>query len=154
MKAPKLTSNLDDLINTVKKAEQASIESKKHFSDEAFRELWANYHSNIESKTVNIALKTILFEIAETTIKVIVPNERIRDLFVQEKDFSDLLNDTFKEEHILLNTTIDLERFPALIEAMKTVKPMTAQEKYVEMVKKNPKLEQFRKDFDLKLDTN
>ncbi len=101
-----------------------------------------------------IALKTILFEIAQTTIKVIVPNERIRDLFVQEKDFSDLMNDTFKEEHLLLNTKIDLERFPALIEAMKTVKPMTAQEKYVEMVKKNPNLDKLRAAFDLKLDMN
>lgn len=140
------------MIQNVKKDENKILQQKKEFSEATFQKLWQEYYSKIDSATVKAALRNIIFEIADTTLNVIVPNERIREVFVQDKSFSDKLGEAFLNQQINLHFEIDLSRFPDLEESFKPQKTLTIQEKYVELLKINPKLEDFRQRFKLKID--
>lgn len=143
---------MDQLISAVKKEEEESLGHKKELTQSSFETLWKDYHSKIESITVLTALKNIIFEIAGTTINVTVPNERIKDLFVHDKEFTTLMNDSFTVSNIDLNCNIDLSKFPELEASFKVKKVLNNQEKFIHLQKRNPMLDELRKKFDLKID--
>ncbi len=143
---------MDELIKNVAQEERQSKQDKVPFEEAKFRQLWKEHFDSIGSKTVSEALKNLIFEIAKTTINVIVPNERIKDLFVEEKGFSDQVDLVFLEEDLVMTPIIDMSRFPEYEENLKVRTPMTATQRYQYLRVKNPDLDHLMEALDLKLE--
>ncbi|MFD2160965.1 DNA polymerase III subunit gamma/tau [Paradesertivirga mongoliensis] len=148
---PSIIPNLNDLSGNSDKAEEdtpkyVSGESRVPFSSETFLGVWNNYAAQIK-KAGKINLFTIMTANPPTLlddfkIELVIDNRIQEELLMLEK--IDLLN------HLRLtleNFGIDIITRQA--EQNEKKKLYTSHEKYQHMVAKNPKLEEFRRKFNL-----
>ncbi len=146
-----VTSDLDGLISSIKEKEEAKQQSLPDFDASALEEDWNTFRSKISAKSVIAAFKHVEFTSDGNSIQVFVPTERIKEVLLDSNYFVDI-SARFKQENISHQISIDKERFPDYDDGGNQVKPKTDMEKYQEMVKKNPALEQLRKKLDLEFD--
>jgi DNA polymerase-3 subunit gamma/tau len=148
---PSIIPNLNDLSGSNNKVEEdepkyVSGESRKPFSADEFLNLWNNYAADIK-KAGKINLFTIMTAnpptvLDEFKIELTIENRIQEELLMVEK--IDLLNFLRVK---LENFGIDIITRQA--EQNQKKKLYTSHEKYQHMVNKNPKLEEFRRKFNL-----
>lgn len=153
MAGSSLIPNLNDLTSATKQEEEKpefiSGDSKNPFSAASMLEFW-NEYANQMKQTGKINLFTLMTSNAPSLldnfqIELIIENKIQEDLLVQEK--IDLLNFLRVK---LQNFSVDITT--KQIEQTNKKRLYTSSEKYQHMVEKNPKLEDFRRRFNLDLD--
>jgi DNA polymerase-3 subunit gamma/tau len=151
LKSASIIPNLNDLSSPVNTAEEdtpkyVSGDSRKPFTGDEFLKLWNKYAEDIK-KTGKINLYTIM----NTNAPTVLDDFKI-DLVIENRIQEELL---MIEKIDLLNfLRVSLENFGIDIitrqsEQTDKKKLYTSQEKYQHMVAKNPKLEEFRRKFNL-----
>lgn len=142
--------------NSIKTKEEKEVEiievtgnEKEDFTQEDFIEAWVNYSKLVKSEN-KMSLVTLMDNYTPTLKENFVIELQIESKFqagelLHEK--TGILNYLRTQLH---NFSIQLET--VIVEQMENKKPYTSTDKYLFMVKKNPKLEDFRKTFNLDLD--
>jgi len=129
--------------------EELNGNEKEDFNQENFIKAWATY-SGIAKAENKMNLVALMDNYTPTLkddflIEIQVENKLQEDELTNQK--TDLLNYLRPQ---LRNYTIQIQSI--IVEQMENKKPYTSTDKYHFMVKKNPKLEEFRKAFNLDLD--
>jgi len=149
---PSITSNIDALINDIKKKESNPSINKLEFSQKTFDALWNEYRNNIDSMTVKNALENCIFEVQPNQVSCFFPSIRIKDIFIQQKEFSTLIQERFVQEDIAIETTVEISRFPDFEELMRKRRTLTTKEKFELLERKNPLIRTLIETMKLKLD--
>ncbi|TKB98871.1 DNA polymerase III subunit gamma/tau [Pedobacter cryophilus] len=142
--------------NSIKTKEEKEVEiievtgnEKEDFTQEDFIKAWVNYSKQVKSEN-KMSLVTLMDNYTPTLKENYIIELQIENKFqagelLHEK--TGILN--YLRTH-LHNFSIQLET--VIVEQLENKKPYTSTDKYLFMVKKNPKLEDFRKTFNLDLD--
>ncbi|MBC7912834.1 MAG: DNA polymerase III subunit gamma/tau [Pyrinomonadaceae bacterium] len=148
---PSIIPNLNDLTsqsdnNDEDTPKYISGESRKPFSAEEFLEIWYMYAADIKK-----AGKINLFTIMNTNPPTLLENFKI-ELLIENRLQEELL--VLEKIDMLNFIRLKLENFGIDIitrqaEQNEKKKLYTSHEKYQHMVEKNPKLEEFRRKFNL-----
>ena len=146
MSSPRLGS-VQSLLKKVRaeNAKESNREDKQLELPEVLS-IWQSYADNQESQTVCNILKTTELSVQNSKIVATVGSNISKSVILQETALIDQLRNTLKVPKLTIEIKIDGSKVVA------RPKVLTVREKYEEMVKENPLLEEFRKTFHLDLD--
>lgn len=145
-----INTNLDSLINKIKKEENTKSESALEWNLVNVQKVWNEYKEKTQSNSTKAALENVILEIQENSLLAKVPSELIKEKIIAEKGVQIDLRSNFHDD-LSINYEVNLDLFPDY-QTIPVKKILTDEEKYRIMLEKNPNLEKLVKNFDLGLD--
>ena len=144
---------ISDLEATIQQEEDQQNGSRKALTLEGVLEIWQNYISQSSSPVVKQILGNTQLSLDVKNIRAIVATQHAKNTILQETAVIEKIREHFHDNEITLQVDID----QSLVKASDIKKPkslLTNKEKFEQLRKKNPLLDDFRRRFDLKLDND
>jgi DNA polymerase III subunit gamma/tau len=134
----------------LKEQEKDKNATKKELTFDEVNAVWQEYRNNVSSMSTKTALGHTHFIVDRHIIKVYTPSTYIKERVMQESDLIAQLRTSFFREDLVLDITVDKTKFPDYEDQTVVKTKLTTRETYDAMVKKNPALEDFIKELQLK----
>jgi len=144
-------SSLDDILLKAQQEVDSGSIAPKNVTLEEVEDVWSEYIKTIESATTSGILNTVIKEVRDGKVLIMVPSNIAREEIQQEADLYALLRDRFNRNDLVVEISVDREKFPDLIEENQ-VKLFTPKEKYDHLKAINPLVDDLIEQLDLKLD--
>ncbi|MEK7255532.1 MAG: DNA polymerase III subunit gamma/tau, partial [Bacteroidota bacterium] len=144
---PKLGS-LNDFDAEIEEAENIPTTEAK-LTQEDLQAAWSTYQTSLEKDSVRMVLKNGEVHLEGEKVVALVGTALAENTIRQETKLMDFLRKQLHAPKLSLEIRIDPAKVPAYIAP---AKPLTTSEKYHQMRKTNPLVEEMRKRFDLTLD--
>lgn len=141
-------NELQKKVEELKRKEQEDAANEIPVTREAVRNLISEYIETIESKSLIEIMKIVEIEIKDNAIEFHTPSIIARESVQQQDQLLDNIRDYFSKPTISIPVLKSPKRFPDY-EAPKVKKPLSDQEKYKIMVKKNPNVKTLQQKLDL-----
>ncbi|MBK6545175.1 MAG: DNA polymerase III subunit gamma/tau [Saprospiraceae bacterium] len=146
---PKL-GNLDKIKQKIEADEKQRVERLIEFNEENVAKFWEQCKEEEKSNSLKVILQNVILKNDKNTITLAVGNVISREAIRAELKLDEKIRQTFKEKNIKYQIEID----PALaaLEEKKSIKILSAKEKWDLMISTNTKLEDFKNKLQLKVD--
>jgi len=142
----------EDLQSQVNEETAQTIDSISQLNQENLEATWKAYYEKITSPSVKSVFKHAEVTIVdEDSILIKVGSSMGKGMVQQEYELMNFIRTSLKHPKLVLDVEIDASKVP-VNNKPKPTKLSTPAEKYNKVVKMNPKVEELRKRFDLKLD--
>jgi len=142
----------EDLQSQVNEETAQTIDSISQLNQENLEATWKAYYEKITSPSVKSVFKHAEVTIVdEDSILIKVGSAMGKGMVQQEYELMNFIRTSLKHPKLVLDVEIDASKVP-VNNKPKPTKLSTPAEKYNKVVKMNPKVEELRKRFDLKLD--
>ncbi len=148
MKISKLPS-LEDLEDEVDKEAPGNV-NQENITVEDVEAAWMSFLETMKSQSAKVALKRVAFQVEGSKIKVSVGSRMSKSMIQEELELMPHLRNKLQNNKLILNVYVDSNMAPKDM-TEKAPKPITDKEKYDQMCKVNPKIDDLRERFDLKL---
>ena len=142
----------EDLQSQVNEETAQTIDSISQLNQENLEATWKAYYEKITSPSVKSVFKHAEVTIVdEDSILIKVGSAMGKGMVQQEYELMNFIRTSLKHPKLVLDVEIDASKVP-VNNKPKPTKLSTPAEKYNKVVEMNPKVEELRKRFDLKLD--
>ncbi|MFK7772389.1 MAG: DNA polymerase III subunit gamma/tau [Saprospiraceae bacterium] len=142
----------EDLQSQVNEELAQSIDSVSRLNQENLEETWKSYYEKVTSPSVKSVFKHAEVTIVdEDSILIKVGSTMGKGMVQQEYELMNFIRTSLNHPKLILEVEIDASKIP-VDKKPKPTKLSTPAEKYNKIIEMNPKVEELRKRFDLKLD--
>ena len=142
----------EDLQSQVNEEIAQNIDSVSQLNPENLEATWKAYAEQITSPSVKSVFKhSEVIIVDEDSILIKVGSAMGKGMVQQEYELMDFIRTSLKHPKLVLKVEVDTTKAP-VINKPKPTKLSTPAEKYTKIIEMNPKVEELRKRFDLKLD--
>lgn len=117
---------------------------------ENIAEVWENYAAGVQSPSLQGTLRRAVLTVDAHRISAKVGSSMSQDFIKKELPLTDLLRAKFNIPG--LTVVVEIDESLAQTNQIKVKKPLTVKDRYDSFVQANPKVEEFRQRFKLKLD--
>ena len=109
--------------------------------------------SSLDTQSTIIALGSTKLSLdGENKINIVTPNKLNTETVKKEMNLIELIRNSFPDRELEIKVEEDISQFPELEVVEKVQKAKTNEEKLEILVEKNPKISEFIKRFDLKVE--
>jgi DNA polymerase III subunit gamma/tau len=143
--------DLSDLEEELENEIDEPIAEQKEITREEFQKVWNEYAKNIKSPSVRTTISNAEFELKDESIKVTVGSTMAKEMVQQEAELMQFIRDQLGRQELIMEVLIDPDKLPDEAK-VKPKKLFSTKEKYDQMLKENPLIDEMRKRFDLKPD--
>jgi DNA polymerase-3 subunit gamma/tau len=143
--------DLSDLEEELENETNEPVAEQKEITLEEFQEVWTEYAKNIKSPSVRTTISNAEIELKDETIRVTVGSTMAKEMVQQETELMQFIRDQLGRQELIMEVLIDPEKLPDEAK-VKPKKLFSTKEKYDQMLKENPLIDEMRKRFDLKPD--
>ena len=146
-------SSIDDLLANVEKEEQHKKDNRLDWTVDNVSKIWQDYMGTLEMQSTIIALGSTKLSLeGETKLCIVTPNKLNTETIKKEMNLIERIRNSYPDREIEISIVDDLSQFPELRKVEKVQKDKTNEEKLDILIGKNPKISEFIKRFDLKVD--
>lgn len=147
-----ISSNLDQLVNSIKEDDKIKKSQGIEWSLESVQNIWNKYGEGVDSKSMEMALTySKIFIINDVTLQIKVPNKINLETLKAEMPLIEMIRDAFPDKNLVFDFKEDPDAFPnyEIVEVKKSLSP---HEKLAKLTKKNPLIEDLIKKMDLRIE--
>ena len=142
----------EDLQSQVNEELAQSIDSVSLLNQENLETTWKAYYEKVTSPSVKSVFKHAeVIVVDEDSILIKVGSTMGKGMVQQEYELMNFIRTSLKHPKLILEVEIDASKVPVVAKP-KTNKLSSPAEKYNKIIEMNPKVEELRKRFDLKMD--
>lgn len=142
----------EDLQSQVNEELAQSIDSVSLLNQENLEATWKAYYEKVTSPSVKSVFKHAeVIVVDEDSILIKVGSTMGKGMVQQEYELMNFIRTSLKHPKLILEVEIDASKVPVVAKP-KTNKLSSPAEKYNKIIEMNPKVEELRKRFDLKMD--
>ncbi len=141
-----------ELENTID-ADTQEEASNTVFTSHDLQDAWMAYATTVTSPSVKSVLKSTELVLEDQKVVATVGTKMAKGMLQQERELMPYLRSQLKIARLAIEIRIDPSKSP-IIDKPKPKKLMTVKEKYDQMCQINPLIQEMRKRFDLKIDSD